>query len=122
MRTSFNMPNTQMPVQGPVGVSVLLDFTATDNVIGDLTLEQAGSVIDYVQAIYIDNSLNTKSLSIIFSGMQYTITVKAGRQGVFPVLTANGSFSWRATSVGAAVVVRTIMMNVQQPYFQWDAV
>lgn len=121
-RMSFQLPNSSKPISGPTGLNVGLDFTAVDNVTGDLGLEQMSGTIDYVQSIYIDNSLNTKSLSITFSGTQYTITVKAGVQGIFPVIAANGTLSWRAKSVGAGVLVPCIMMNEQQPYFQWQAV
>lgn len=121
-RMSFALPNTSKPTSGPVGVNVALDFTAGDNVVGDLALEQSQGVIEYVQSIWIDNSLNTKSLSIIFSGMQQKITVKAGQQGLFPVLAAVGRFGWSAQSIGAAVVVPTIMMNQEVTPFLWQAV
>lgn len=119
---SFPLPNSQKPNSGPIGIPVALDFTAVDNVVGDLALEQMQSVIEFVQAIYIDNSKNTKSLTITFSGMAYTITIKAGVQGIFPVITQQGALSWRAQSIGAAVLVPTIMFNVQQPYVQWQSV
>lgn len=121
-RMSFQLPNSQIPVQGPCGVNVTLDFTAGNLAIGDLGLEQMTGTLEFVQSIYIDNSLNTKPLTIIFSGTQQNITIKAGQQGLFPVIASNGVLSWRATSVGAAVVVPTIMMNVQQPPFLWQAV
>lgn len=121
-RMSFALPNSQIPVQGPAGINGELNFVAVDNVTGDLALEQASGTLDFIQSIWIDNSLNTKSLSIIFSGTGQKITVKAGRQGIYPVIASNGSLSWRATSVAAAVIVPVIFMNVQQPYFQWDAV
>lgn len=122
VRPSFSLPNSQLPVEGPAGIPVNLDFSTVDNVTGDFTLEQAQGTLGFIQSVYIDNSLNTKSLSIVFPGLNYKITVKAGRQGIFPVIVPNGIFSWRAQSVGAAVVVPVIFMNVAQPYFQWDAV
>lgn len=121
-RMSFPLPNSQKPKSGPVGIPITLDFTTADNAVGDLALEQMQGVIEFVQALYIDNSKNTKSLSITFSGLGYNITVKAGVQGIFPIITQQGALSWRATSVGAAVVVPLIMFNVQQDYFQWQAV
>lgn len=119
---SFPLPNSQKPSSGPVGIPVGLDFTGGDNAVGDLALEMMQGVLEFVQAIYIDNSKNTKSLTITFSGMAYNITVKAGVQGIFPVITQQGALSWRAASVGAALVVPIILFNVQQPYFQWQAV
>lgn len=121
-RSAFPLPNTQKPNAGPVGVNVALDFTTVDNVAGDLALEQMQGQIEYVQAIYIDNSKNTKSLTITFGGIGYSITVKAGRQGIFPVVAPQGSLRWTAQSIAAVVVVPVILFNVQQPYFQWDAV
>lgn len=121
-RMSFQLPNTQKPTQGPCAVNVALDFTAVDNVSGDLALEQSSGTLEYVQSIFIDNSLNTKSLSITFSGLGYKITVKAGQQGLFPVVIPNGTVSWRAQSVGAAVLVPCIMFNVEQTPFLWQAV
>lgn len=120
-RMPFYLPNSQKPVQGPCGINVELDFRTVDNVVGDLALEQMQGSLDFIQSIYIDNSANTKSLSITFSGTGYNITMKAGRQGIFPVIAAVGRLSWSAQSVAAAVLVKTIMMNEQQPYFQWDA-
>lgn len=121
-RSTFPLPNTQKPVSGPVGVNVSLDFTGGDNISGDLALEQSQGAIEYVQAIYIDNSANTKSLSITFAGLGYNITVKAGVQGTFPILCQQGPVRWTAKSVGAGVVVPVIMTNVQQPYSSWQAV
>lgn len=121
-RMSFQLPNTQKPTSGPVGVNVPLDFTGGDNVTGDLALEQMQGVLEYVQAIYINNSANTKSLSLTFNGLNYNITVKVGQQGLFPVIIPNGSISWRAQSVGAGVIVPTIMFNTPQDPFLWQAV
>lgn len=120
-RPSFALPNSQIPTQGPVGIPVALDFTASDNVVGDLTTEQQNGVIDFVQAIWIDNRLNTKTLLITFSGLQQTLSIRAGRQGCYPVLPGPGRLSWNASSVGSGVLVSTIMFNVKLPYFSYDA-
>lgn len=121
-RMSFQLPNTSKPTSGPVGINVALDFTAVDTVTGDLGLEQMQGLIEYVQSIYIDNSANTKSLSITFSGTQQKITIKAGQQALLPVIAAAGKLSWTAVSTAAGLVVPTIMMNqVQQP-FLWQAI
>lgn len=119
-RMSFQLPNTQRPTQGPCGIPVPFDFTTRDVVTGDLTLEQASGTIEYVQSIFIDNRFNAKAFVIVFGGLQYTIQCKAGRQGLFPVITATGSLQFTATSIGSGIVVPTIMMNVEQNYFTWD--
>jgi hypothetical protein len=119
---SFGLPNTSKPTSGPIGVNVALDFTVGDNITGDLGLEQMQGVIEYVQSIWIDNSLNTKSLSIVFSGTQQKLTIKAGQQALLPVIATNGKLNWAAQSIGANVIVPTIMMNQEVTPFLWQAV
>lgn len=118
IRMSFPLANTAKPVAGPVGVNVPLDFTLTNNVSSDLALEQMQGVLDFVQSIYINNFANTKALSITFNGLQYQINVAAGGWGIYPVLGTAGTLSWTATSVGAGLLVPTIMFNVAVPYFK----
>lgn len=121
-RMSFSLPNTQKPVQGPVGINVDFSFTALiQQISSDLALEQMQGVIEFVQSIYIDNRLNAQPFVITFSGLQQTIQCRPGRSGIFPVIAANGSLAFTAVSpVAAPLTVRTIMMNVEQNYFVWD--
>lgn len=121
-RTGFYLANTDKPVSGPCGVNVSLDFTGGDNISGDLALEQMQSIIDFVQSIWIDNSLNAKALTIVFGGTGQRITVKPNTQGMYPVIAAAGQLKWTAQSVGSGLVVPVIMMNVVQDYFQWATV
>lgn len=114
-RGVFGIPLDTQPVQGGVGVSLNLDFTAGNQASGDFGQEMASGVIDYVQSVYIDNSGNTKALSITFGGTLQNITVKPNTQGYYPVVPANGTFSWVAVSTGANVKVPVIFMNVKIP-------
>lgn len=116
-RMSFALPNTTLPVSGPVGVNVSLDFTGGDNVVGDLALEQMQGMIDYVQSIWIDNFSNTKTLTITFSGTGQRLTIAAGKQALLPVIAAVGRLSWSAQSLGSGIVVPVIMMNQPQTPF-----
>lgn len=119
-RASFQLPNTQKPSQGPAAISVPMDFTGgKTQVNGDLALEQMTGTLEFVQSIFIDNRLNAQPFTITFSGTSYTIQCKAGRQGIFPVIAANGALSFTAVSNGG-VIVPTLFMNVQYPYFIWD--
>jgi hypothetical protein len=113
------MPNNATPVSGSIGIPVPFDFTNKQQVSGDLTLEQMQSSIEYVQSIFIDNRANAQPFTIQFSGLQYTIQVKPGRQGIWPVLAAIGALQFTAVSAGG-VVVPTIMFNAVMPYFFWD--
>jgi hypothetical protein len=123
IRTGFPLALGAKSSSGPFGVNVTLDFTTGNVVSGDLVQEQMIGTIDYVQSIWIDNSQNTKVLTITFPGLGQSITVKANTQGLYPVIAQQGPIRWTATSVGAAVVVPVIMMNVpQQSYSQWATV
>lgn len=119
---SFSLPNSQIPTEGPVGIPLVLDFTGGDNVTGDFALEQTSGTINFVQSAWIDNSKNTKALTLTISGTGQIITLKAGMVAMLPIIAANGSFSWRAQSVGAAVQVPVIFMNVDRPSIVYQAV
>lgn len=116
----FPLNNSNKPKQGTYGLVVPLDFTTTDNVAGDLSMEQQTGLIEFVQSVWIDNSLNTKALKIVFGGTQYTLNVRAGRCGIFPIIAPAGILRFAATSVAAAVIVPTIFANFELPYFFWD--
>ena len=119
VRMTFQMPNTQIPAQGPVGIPIAFDFTTRQQISGDLALEQMQGAIEFVQSIFIDNRFNVQPFTISFGGMGYTIQVKPGRQGIWPVLAANGAMNFSGASNGG-IVVPVIMFNTMQPYFYWD--
>lgn len=121
-RMSFAIPSRMVAVEGPIGIPVGLDFSTVNTVTGDLTLEMSSGTIGFVQSVWIDNSKNTKALSIVFPGTGQILTVKANTQGYYPIIPFQGSFSWSATSIGAAVVVPVIFTNVQFEASQWATV
>lgn len=121
-RSSFALPVNMEATEGPVGIPVNLDFTGGDISNGDFALEQSSNVITFVQALWIDNSLNTKLLSISFSGTNQILKVKANTQGYYPIMPFQGTFRWNATSVGAAVIVPVIFVNVAIGAMQWATV
>jgi hypothetical protein len=118
----FAIPRNASPVSGGVGIPTGLDFTGSDVASGDLAVEQSTGIIGFVQSIWIDNSLNAKALSIVFPGTQQKITVKANTQGYYPVVPFQGTFTWQANSIGAAVIVPVIFMNERFEAAQWPTV
>lgn len=121
-RMSFQLANNAVPIAGSCGIPVILDFTLGNTAQGDFALEQTSGTIDFVQSMFIDNSLNTKALTIQFSGTKQIITLKAGMVGEFPIHPANGTFQWFATSVGANVQVPVIFMNQPANPYVYQAV
>lgn len=121
-RNVFGIPNLTAPAQGGVGIALNMDFTNVNVVQGDLQQEQSSGVLDYVQSMYLDNSLNTKSISLVIGGTLQTITLKAGQQALLPVIPATGIFRWQATSTGAALLVPVIFSNLPFNPYLWQAV
>ena len=121
LRTSFQIPNKAIPVEGGVGIPVTLALAGVNSVTGDFSAEQGAGAIGFVQAVYIDNSKNAQTLTLIFGGTQQSITVKANTQGYYPIVPSTGTFSWTASSTGA-VNVPVIFMNTKFEAAQWATV
>lgn len=120
VRSSFQIPQRARPVLSAKGVAVNFDFSAVNQISGDLTQEQLTDAIDFVQSIFIDNRLNAQAFVISFAGLGYTIQVRPGRQGIWPVITSTGALQFTAVSTNAGIVIPTIMFNEEMPYFFWD--
>jgi hypothetical protein len=119
VRPSFPVARNAQPEQGSKGTPVNFDFTLINVVNGDLMLEQGQNGISFVQSIWIDNRLNAQAFVITFLGLSYTIQVRAGRQGTYPVYNTSGDIRFTATSNGAGIIVPTIMFNfLETPWWQ----
>lgn len=121
MRSQFQIPRNAVPVDGGVGIPVLLALAAVAQVSGDFVLEQTAGAIGFVQSVYIDNSGNADALTLTFPGTGQNITVKGHTQGYYPIIPCTGSFSWVAQSAGA-VNVPVIFMNEKFEAAQWATV
>lgn len=106
--------------QGPLALSDTLVFTATINAIpGDLYKDEALGRIEFVQAVFIDNSLNPAKITLTMGGSQQKISCPANYQGVFPVFAPTPTI-YVAQSIGA-VSVPILWLNSPQPYAAWPA-
>jgi hypothetical protein len=118
-RVASPVARNAQPEQGSKGVPVNFDFTATNVVSSDLTIEMQSNQISFVQSVWIDNRLNAQPFVLTFLGLNYTVQVRAGRQGTYPVYSTSGDLRFTATSVGAAIIVPTIMFNfLETPWWQ----
>lgn len=121
-RSSFAMPNTQKSNSGPYGLIVPLAFTAAIQTINsDIIQEMQTNAIDMVQSIFIDNTNNAVAFAITFGGFSYSINVRAGRFGIWPILVPQGPVSFSANSpVATPFTVNCIFMNQIMPYMYTD--
>jgi hypothetical protein len=121
LRPIFSLASLQTPEQGPKGIYTpfLFNTQNSQNIIGDLASEQQSGAFEAPQTIWIDNRFNAQPVEFQFLGLPLVIQVRAGRQGVYPLVCANGIVRWSANSAQTAVDVPAIMFNVAlQPWWQ----
>lgn len=76
----------EAPLKGSRTIPQVLDFSIDSPININLQFEQASSKLEFVQALFIDNSLNPAALSIAVRNTGQTITVPPLFQAYVPVL------------------------------------
>lgn len=95
--------NQQQSPNGPTAVPASFDFSVATSYAVDLTLLQSQAVLDFVQTIFIDNSLNASPCQVVIAASAQTIECPPASQGWFPVLVPSpGRLLFN--SVGGVVV------------------
>ena len=77
------------PHELPLSITRSYDFSGGASWIEDLGSAQENGQIEWVQAVYVDNSLNAQSVSLYCPITNQTITVGANKQAYLPVLAVN---------------------------------
>lgn len=121
-RSSFALPNTQKSNSGPYGLTVPFAFTpALQTINSDIVQEMMTNSIDFIQSIAIDNTNNAVAFTITFAGFSYSLNIRAGRFGIWPIIVPQGPVSFIANSpVAANFTVNCIFMNQVMPYMYTD--
>lgn len=122
-RSAYKTPLGATPKQGQRSLPITYNFTNQAAFNDDLSPEIQMGEIEFVQAVYVDNSGNPNPLTIIFlSGPQQPLTVPAFGQGIYPVI-AIGLVKYTITTVQGAVNVKLIWLNnYQGSYTQWGPI
>lgn len=118
-RVSVKTALDSFPKQGNRELPVTLDFTNAGTLFDDLAAEMQAGQIDFVQSVYIDNSLNAASLLITFLDTGMNITAQPYSQGIYPVI-AGGVPRYRATT-SPGQKVEIIFSNTQRRFQTWGA-
>src|SRR5690242_19068535 len=115
----IDMPvyNGNFPKECPKAIPLPFDFTASNSYSIDLTNVQQRAVIGYIQTIYIDNSINTAALTVIFGTSAQVITCPPKSQGYFPVLAPNPVKFIVTSNGGISALVYLVNAPVQP--FLW---
>ena len=103
--------------QGPRALLVTLSLTANITYTDDLTLENENGTINNVQAAFIDNSLNTGTLTLTMLDSGQVITIATLVQGYFP-LVCHSQVKYTVLSTATATV-KIIFLNVPMDPGSW---
>lgn len=117
---SFEVYNGLGPLKKPRTLPLNLDFSIINPLALDLTLAQTQDKIEFVQAVYVDNSLNPFPLTLIFSITGQSLSWPAYSQGYLPTLTPN-SPRFIASTVGTPII-NIQMLTFPMPAAIWPVV
>jgi len=118
---AYRTPLLSNPSFGAKIVPLRLDFQNIESVDVDLTEQLQLMEFNFVQSVYIDNSLNSDAISIRFVDGEtggYLISAQPYTQGWYPVACPNGKVSFNAlTSQGIIIPIK--LANIAMPYVTW---
>lgn len=112
--------NALIPPEGAKCVWFRLDFVDFQTNVLDFSQAYENNYISRIQAVYIDNSANNSPVTLANQNAPYqNVTIKAGAQGTFTLITAiRPVFS--ATTAGSCIVPM-IFCNVPLPEGIWPS-
>lgn len=127
---SFGIQNGMLPgaQEGPRCLPLNLDFRNAITAISlDMKIAQSVGHLSFVQTIYVDNSLNTKSFSVNAGTNGQIITVGPGCQGYIPILAINPPVLIASSNGGIVVPIQLLnfpvspaVWNCNTPVFTFD--
>ena len=122
-RVAWKTGGDYTPKQGNRELAITYDFSATASYLDDLLPELSSHQIEFVQSVFIDNSLNPNPLTIQFAqGPQQPIVAPAQSQGIYPVLMGGDIRYQISTTPSAALLVKLIFSNVKREFKTWGPI
>lgn len=106
------------PKQQPKLMPLSLDFTVNNSWAVDLQNMQSRNMIQEVQSMFVDNSLNSKPVYFTFQQSNASIVCPPFSQGTFPVYAPNPC-KLTAVSSGSTSTCMVFLGNMPQPYMVW---
>jgi hypothetical protein len=119
LKTSFPVFNGFAPKEGPKALPIAFDFSSVSSMEVDLFTENTNGVIQYVQSVYVDNSLNPNDLEIRFPSTLQKIVIPATAQGVWPVFSIDQVRLTISSTIDPNARGNIILLNVPMPLTQW---
>ena len=105
--------NQQIPKLGPATIPLpVLDFSVNTSYIVDLTSQINQGKIEYIQGLYVDNSLNANVLTITNLTTQQVVKFPPLAEGYIPFLAQNPPRFKVATAAAGSLLVTIYAYNV----------
>lgn len=119
MLSGFQVHNQLAPKQLPRALRWLADFSAQTTQEFDLSKEQDQDQLDFVQSVWIDNTLSTRRLDIVVQGIPQQLKVPALSIACLPIIHPGyfkATFSVSAVMAPPIPPVPVIFLNVPMAY------
>lgn len=109
--------NGTIPKEGPKTLPIKVDLTVNTSALIDFSQQNIMEQISFIQGVYIDNSGNSASMTLISEGTNQVVEIAAGAQGYYPLLAALPNKFIVATLGG--VQIPLFFYNVPMPAVVW---
>lgn len=103
-RASWPVAFGELPRKGSRAMPQTLDFSLENPININLSDEVRNSKIEFVQAIFVDNSKNPNSINCSCKTTGQNVNIPAGWQGFIPVLASSDQPKFTFSTVGTLTV------------------
>lgn len=117
IKTAFKVQNGYAPAEGPKALPVDYDFDSIGQQRTNFYLEHSEGILQFIQAIWVDNSANLNAL-VVLSSTGQAVLIPAGSQGAFPFIHELPADVVVSTTPSAGLKVRIHYLNVPLASYQ----
>lgn len=114
--------NMVLPPEGPKMFPNTLNFQTDNEKVLDFLLPIQQKFVSFLQAAYIDNSLNANILHIITDQVQQDLPFPAHSAGYIPLFITDSAIITFRTVIANNLTVQVIMTNVPVTPYIWSVV
>lgn len=105
-------------------VVTAFDFTLAtgsngEDIIADFQLIEADSRLDFVQGVYIDNSVSGQAFSLTAQISGQKLLIASGKQAYLPIIAPPGATFLGEVAAATEKVIPVFFLNFPVPAFVW---
>lgn len=105
--------------KNPSIIPLNIDLTVAQNVLVDLTQQQQSGRIGPIQTLFVNNSNNASSVTVVAGVSGIPLTFEAGQIAIVPFFLPNQAPKFNVISTGA-VILSLAVLDTPQPALVWD--